>query len=66
MTNLNYDPTDPDKMRLPVGKKCGDCAYIRRCKALFGHVETDNYCDFSPSRAVFSGVESQINTGGAE
>jgi hypothetical protein len=47
---LNYDPTDPDKMRLPVGTTCGDCAHISRCKAIFGHVETDTYCDWSPSR----------------
>ncbi len=47
---LNYDPADPDKMRLPAGKTCGDCFHIRRCKAMFGHVETDTYCDWSPSR----------------
>lgn len=49
----NYDITDPDKMRLPAGKTCGDCAHIHRCKAMFGHVETDTYCDWSPSRARF-------------
>lgn len=47
---LNYYPTDPDKMRIVVGKTCGDCAHIYRCKAMFGHVETDTYCDWSPSR----------------
>jgi len=47
---MNYDPTDPDKMRLPKGTTCGDCRHIRRCKAMFGHVETDTYCDWSPSR----------------
>lgn len=47
---LNYDPTDPEKMRLPAGITCGDCAHIRRCKAIFGHVETDTFCDWSPSR----------------
>lgn len=47
---LNYDPTDPDKMRLPEGMACGDCCHIYRCKAMFGHVETDAYCDWSPSR----------------
>lgn len=51
---LNYDPSDPDKMRLPQGKTCGDCRHIRRCKGIFGHVETDTYCDWSPSRAVFT------------
>ena len=48
--SLNYDPEDPDKMRLPKGTTCGDCGHIKRCKAMFGHVETDAYCDWSPSR----------------
>jgi len=47
---MNYDPTDPDKMRLPSGVTCGDCRHIKRCKAMFGHVEADAYCDWSPSR----------------
>ncbi|MCZ2496406.1 hypothetical protein GN316_06525 [Xylophilus sp. Kf1] len=47
---LNYDPTDPDKMRLPAGIACCDCGHIRRCKAIYGHTETDTYCDWSPSR----------------
>lgn len=47
---INYDPADPDKMRLPVDLTCGDCVHIRRCKAMFGHAETDTYCDWSPSR----------------
>jgi hypothetical protein len=47
---LNYDPTDPDRMRLAAGTTCGDCGHIRRCKAIFGHTETDTYCDWSPSR----------------
>lgn len=47
---LNYDPSDPDKMKLPAGKTCGHCAHIKRCKAMFGHVETDTDCDWSPSR----------------
>lgn len=46
----NYDPTDPDKMRLPAGTTCGDCYHIARCKAMFRHVETDTRCDWSPSR----------------
>ncbi|WP_404652185.1 hypothetical protein [Raoultella terrigena] len=52
MTELNYNPEDPDKMLLPAGKFCGDCTHIRRCKAIFGHTETDTYCDWSPSRFV--------------
>ena len=31
---LNYDPADPDKMRLPKGSNCGNCHHIRRCKAM--------------------------------
>lgn len=53
MTELNYNPADPDKMKLPKGKTCGDCAHIRRCKTIFWHTETDTYCDWWPSRAIF-------------
>lgn len=49
---LNYDPADPDKMRLPAGNACGNCHHIRRCKAMFGHTEKDTYCDWSPSRFI--------------
>jgi hypothetical protein len=48
----NYDPSDPDKMRLPKGQTCGDCAHIQRCKSIYGHTETDTSCDWSPSRFV--------------
>lgn len=48
--SLAYDPADPDKMRLPKGKTCGDCVHIRRCSLIFGHTTTDTYCDWSPSR----------------
>lgn len=63
---MNYDPTDPDKMRLPVGITCGDCRHIGRCKAMFGHVEADTYCDWSPSRFAKSSAsvaQSQHNRG---
>lgn len=53
----NYDTSDPDKMKLPPGLTCGDCKHIRRCKAMFGHTETDIYCDWSPSRAAFPSTE---------
>lgn len=39
-----------DDTALPAGKTCGDCRHITRCKTMFGHVETDIYCDWSPSR----------------
>lgn len=39
-------------MDLPAGTTCGNCAHIARCKAIFGHVETDTYCDWFPRRFV--------------
>ncbi len=39
-------------MNLPAGKTCGDCRYIKRCTALFGHQANDEVCDWSPSRFV--------------
>lgn len=47
---INYDPADPNKMRLPRAMTCGQCVHIVRCKGIFGHVESDTYCDWSPSR----------------
>lgn len=35
---------------LPDGLTCGDCAHMPRCAMIFGHVETDEYCDFWPIR----------------
>jgi hypothetical protein len=43
---IDYDAA----MRLPASKTCGDCAHVRRCVAMFGHVLTDTSCDFYPSR----------------
>lgn len=39
----------PD-LTIPDGKTCGDCVHIRRCKVLFGHVESDTCCDWHPIR----------------
>jgi len=61
---LNYDPTDPDKMRLPIGTTCGDCVHIRRCKAIFGHDEPDTYCDWSPSRFIRAQQAQSTQQGG--
>lgn len=47
---LSYDPSDPDKMRLPGLKTCGDCVHMPRCNAIFGRSEDDDVCDWSPSR----------------
>jgi hypothetical protein len=43
---IDYDAA----MRLPAGKTCGDCAHVRKCVAMFGHVPADTSCDFYPSR----------------
>lgn len=37
-------------MDLPEGKTCGDCVHIARCKAIYGHVETDTSCDWFPRK----------------
>lgn len=66
--SLNYDPSDPDKMILPKGVTCGDCVHIRRCKGMFGHTETDTYCDWSPSRfraQLTPQPDAAAQTGGA-
>lgn len=42
--------TEETCMQLPEGKTCGDCVHIHRCKAMFGHVETDTSCDWFPRR----------------
>lgn len=39
-----------DDMDLPEGKTCGDCVHCRRCTAMFGHIPTDESCDWRPSR----------------
>jgi hypothetical protein len=64
-TDLNYDPSDPDKMRLPIGATCGDCRHIGRCKAMFDHTETDSYCDWSPSRFARSNLPHDRTSGDA-
>jgi hypothetical protein len=38
------------EMDLPEGKTCADCAHIRRCCAMFGHIPEDEVCDWHPSR----------------
>jgi len=49
--------TDPIKrenvaedMRLPEGNTCGDCGFFVKCNAIYGHINTDEGCDWSPSR----------------
>lgn len=38
------------EMNLPDGKTCADCAHSRRCCMMFGHIPTDEVCDWHPSR----------------
>lgn len=38
------------EMNLPEGKTCADCVQCRRCCAMFGHIPTDEVCDWHPSR----------------
>lgn len=47
---------------LPERKTCGDCMHIRRCKAMFGHVESDTYCDWHPRRFQEALLESKGDT----
>lgn len=37
-------------MSLQASVACGDCVHFAVCKAIFGHVETDTSCEWSPSR----------------
>jgi hypothetical protein len=37
-------------MKLPDGKTCVDCVHFNRCSTLFGHIESDEVCDWAPSR----------------
>lgn len=63
---LNYDPTDPYKMKLPNGEYCGNCHHIRRCNFIFGHDETDTYCDWSPSRFSKIALRAEQQRAGAK
>lgn len=38
------------EMHLPDGMTCADCRHFNRCNAIFGHIATDEVCDWSPSR----------------
>lgn len=42
--------TKDDGMNLPDDKTCGDCVHCRRCTMIFGHIPTDEVCDWYPSR----------------
>ncbi len=47
---LRRSASDEDQMNLPEGMTCGDCVHCRRCTSMFGHIPTDESCDWSPSR----------------
>jgi hypothetical protein len=51
-----------DEMTLPENKTCGDCSHIARCKAIFGHVESDTYCDWFPIRFIGKTIEQKEPT----
>jgi hypothetical protein len=45
----------PESMRLPEGKTCGDCKHIDRCEAFgFTYSRENTWCDFGPSRFVLA------------
>lgn len=37
------------KMNLPPGMTCGDCVHMRRCAGIYGRIDSDEQCDWSPS-----------------
>ena len=44
-----YDPTDPERRRIPEGKTCADCYHINTCISSFGGNKLNTECVFSPS-----------------
>lgn len=47
MTRARHPERD---MHLPDGMTCADCRHFCRCNAIFGHIATDEVCDWNPSR----------------
>ena len=37
-------------MDLPDGKICGVCYHFIRCSTIYGHKDSDTYCDWFPRR----------------
>ena len=52
MANKRTPQTDADRMSLPVGKTCGDCAHSLYCSQFLGSSfdRASEVCDWSPSR----------------
>lgn len=44
-----YDPTDPERRRIPAGKTCADCYHINTCISSFGGNKLNTECVFSSS-----------------
>lgn len=36
--------------KLPKGKSCSDCKWSDKCKVQFGNEDSNDYCQFAPSR----------------
>ncbi len=53
-----------DDMDLPPGMTCADCVHCRRCCLMFGHIPTDEVCDWSPSRFQASALDAPGTVGG--
>jgi hypothetical protein len=48
-TRESWPNAEPD-MYLAEEKTCGDCVHLPRCRAIYGRLEDDEVCDWSPSR----------------
>lgn len=49
---VDRDCTESTCMRLPDSARCGDCALVIRCEALFHVPRASTECDFYPRRFV--------------
>lgn len=54
MSREPYKRGNDVEINLPEGKTCGDCVHFQRCNAMFGHIASDEICDWSPSRFLWS------------
>jgi hypothetical protein len=52
-------------MGLPPGTTCGDCMFVAKCKAIYGHVETDTFCDWFPRRFVRRAAAAEVGAAAA-
>ena len=47
--------------KLPKGKSCSDCKWSDKCKVQFGNEDSNDYCQFAPSRFVAK-IPEQLRT----